>query len=69
VVDWGGSRVPFRPCATRVCKRLGVVQRKTQTVASVRVSSIDQNLGRQFEAIGDVDRLFEEKISGGSRTD
>jgi len=46
-----------------------VVQRKTQTVASVRVSSIDQNLGRQFDAIGDVDRLFEEKISGGSRTD
>ena len=46
-----------------------MVQRKTQTVASVRVSSIDQNLGRQFEAIGDVDRLFEEKTSGGSRTD
>ena len=46
-----------------------MVQHKTQTVAYVRVSSIDQNLDRQLEAIGDVDRVFEEKISGGSRTD
>ena len=64
-----GSRVPFRPFATGVCKGLGVVQHKPQTVAYVRVSSIDQNLDRQLEAIGDVDRLFEEKISGGARTD
>jgi len=46
-----------------------MVQHKTQTVAYVRVSSIDQNLGRQLETIGDVDRVFEEKVSGGSRTD
>lgn len=42
---------------------------KTQTVAYVRVSSTDQNLHRQLEAIGPVDRVFEEKVSGGSRTD
>jgi len=46
-----------------------VVQHKTPTVAYVRVSSADQNLDRQLEAIGDVDRVFEEKVSGGSRTD
>ena len=46
-----------------------MVQHKTQTVAYVRVSSVDQNLGRQLEAVGDVDRVFEEKVSGGSRTD
>jgi len=46
-----------------------VTQHRTQTVAYVRVSSTDQNLGRQLEAIGDVDRVFEEKVSGGSRTD
>lgn len=46
-----------------------MVQHKTQVVAYVRVSSIDQNLGRQLETIGDVDRVFEEKVSGGSRTD
>ena len=45
------------------------MQHKTQTVAYVRVSSIDQNPGRQLEAIGDVDRVFEEKVSGGSRAD
>jgi DNA invertase Pin-like site-specific DNA recombinase len=46
-----------------------MVQHKTQTVAYVRVSSVDQNLGRQLEAIGEVDRVFEEKVSGGSRSD
>ena len=46
-----------------------MVQHKTQTVAYIRVSSIDQNLDRQLETIGDVDRVFEEKISGGSRSD
>lgn len=55
--------------ATGVCHGLGMVQHKTQTVAYVRVSSVDQNLGRQLEAIGDVDRVFEEKVSGGSRAD
>jgi DNA invertase Pin-like site-specific DNA recombinase len=42
---------------------------KTQIVAYVRVSSTDQNLARQLEAIGPVDRVFEEKVSGGSRAD
>lgn len=46
-----------------------MVQHKTLTVAYVRVSSIDQNLDRQLETIGDVDRASEEKISGGSRAD
>lgn len=46
-----------------------MVQHKTQIVAYVRVSSVDQNLDRQLDAIGDVDRVFEEKVSGGSRTD
>lgn len=35
-----------------------------QVVGYVRVSSADQNLGRQVESIGDVDRLFSEKVSG-----
>ncbi|WP_416264882.1 recombinase family protein (plasmid) [Curtobacterium flaccumfaciens pv. flaccumfaciens] len=52
-----------------MCDGLGVVQHKTQIVAYVRVSSIDQNLDRQLETIGEVDRVFEEKISGGARTD
>ncbi|PZF32073.1 recombinase family protein [Curtobacterium sp. MCPF17_051] len=69
VVESRGSRVPFRTSATGVCEGLGVVQHKTQIVAYVRVSSVDQNLDRQLEAIGDVDRVFEEKISGGARTD
>ncbi|WP_258371786.1 recombinase family protein [Curtobacterium sp. MCBD17_023] len=46
-----------------------MVQHKTQTVAYVRVSSADQNLDRQLEAIGEVDRVFEERVSGGSRAD
>ncbi len=39
-----------------------------QTVGYVRVSSADQNLARQLEAIGQVDRTFEDQVSGGSRT-
>lgn len=39
-----------------------------QVVGYVRVSS-DQNLDRQLEAVGDVDRLFQEKVSGGSGAD
>ena len=39
----------------------------TQTVGYVRVSSSDQNLSRQLEAIGEVDRVFSDKVSGGSR--
>lgn len=40
---------------------------RTQTVGYVRVSSDDQNLARQLEAIGEVDRIFSDKVSGGSR--
>jgi len=39
-----------------------------QTVGYVRVSSADQNLARQLDTIGQVDRVFEDKVSGGSRT-
>lgn len=39
----------------------------TQVVGYVRVSSSDQNLARQLEAIGDVDRVFSDRVSGGSR--
>lgn len=35
-----------------------------QVVGYVRVSSADQNEARQLEAIGEVDRLFSEKVSG-----
>ena len=42
---------------------------RTQTVGYVRVSTTDQNLDRQIEAIGAVDRIFEEKVSGATRTD
>ena len=38
-----------------------------QTVGYVRVSSTDQNLARQLESIGPVDRVFEDKVSGGTR--
>ncbi|MDF7666126.1 recombinase family protein [Bifidobacterium sp. ESL0745] len=37
---------------------------KGQTVGYVRVSSADQNEARQLDAIGNVDRLFSEKVSG-----
>lgn len=37
-----------------------------QTVGYVRVSTTDQNPARQLEAIGQVDRLFSEKISAKS---
>ena len=35
-----------------------------QVVGYVRVSAIDQNEARQVEALGEVDRLFSEKVSG-----
>lgn len=38
-----------------------------QVVGYVRVSSEQQNLARQLESIGEVDRLFQDKVSGGSR--
>lgn len=37
-----------------------------QVVGYVRVSSADQNAARQVEAMGEVDRLFCEKVSGES---
>jgi DNA invertase Pin-like site-specific DNA recombinase len=49
--------------------RVYMTQHKTQTVAYARVSSADQSLARQLEAVGPVDRIFEEKVSGGSRAD
>lgn len=39
-----------------------------KVVGYVRVSTADQNPARQIEAIGPVDKLFEEKESGKSRT-
>lgn len=41
----------------------------TQIVGYVRVSGDDQNLARQLGLIGDVDRVFSDKVSGGSRDD
>lgn len=38
-------------------------------VGYVRVSSSDQNAARQLAAIGEVDRIFEDQVSGGSRAD
>lgn len=35
-----------------------------QIVGYVRVSAADQNLSRQIEALGGVDRMFSEKVSG-----
>ena len=40
-----------------------------QTVAYVRVSSADQNPARQYEALGEVAKVFEDKISGKSRAE
>ena len=37
-----------------------------QDVGYIRVSSVDQNLGRQLEGIG-LDKVFQDKCSGGSR--
>lgn len=40
-----------------------------QTLGYVRVSAADQNPGRQYEAIGQCDKIYEDKISGKSRAD
>lgn len=40
-----------------------------QVVGYVRVSAADQNEARQLEAVGDVDRLFSEKVSGKNAAD
>lgn len=39
-----------------------------QRIGYARVSSTDQNLARQLAALGEVNRLFEEKQSGAQRT-
>lgn len=44
-----------------------VTQQTGQRIGYARVSATDQNLARQLATIGEVDRLFEEKESGGSR--
>lgn len=46
-----------------------MVQHKGQVVGYVRVSAADQNEARQLESIGEVDRLFSEKVSGKSASD
>lgn len=40
-----------------------------QVVGYVRVSAADQNEARQLEALGKVDRLFSEKVSGKNTSD
>ncbi|MCZ2404476.1 recombinase family protein [Paenarthrobacter sp. Z7-10] len=42
---------------------------KGQVVGYVRVSAADQNEARQLEALGPVDRLFSEKVSGKNADD
>src|SRR5699024_11552300 len=49
----------------QVCREgLGMVG---QVVGYARVSATDQKLDRQVEALGDVDKLFPEKVSGATR--
>lgn len=38
-----------------------------QTIGYARVSSNDQNLARQLEALGELDHLFTDKVPGGGR--
>lgn len=44
--------------------RVSTANPKGQIVGYVRVSAIDQNEARQVHALGEVDRLYTEKISG-----
>lgn len=44
-------------------------QKRGQIVGYARVSTVDQNLDRQIEALRDVDKLFTEKFSGKSAAD
>lgn len=46
-----------------------MVGHKGQMVGYRRVSAADQNPARQLEGIGEVDRLFEEKVSGKNMAD
>jgi predicted site-specific integrase-resolvase len=43
---------------------LNVTGHKGQVVGYVRVSAADQNEARQVEALGEVDKMFSEKVSG-----
>lgn len=43
------------------------MQHNGQIVGYARVSTQQQNLARQLQALGEVDRLFQDKVSGGSR--
>lgn len=61
-------RSPIRAVATDTCKTLEMTQHNGQRVGYARVSSLDQNLARQRDTLGDVDRLFEEKQSGAQRS-
>lgn len=62
------ARVPSKVKATHLLEGLDMPPHG-QTVGYARVSSTDQNLARQLEAIGKVDRLFHDKITGKSRAD
>lgn len=44
-----------------------MIEQKGQVVGYARVSTADQNLDRQREALGDADRVFEEKASAKDR--
>lgn len=44
-----------------------MTQHNGQRIGYARVSSTDQNLARQLAALGQVDRMFEEKQSGAKR--
>lgn len=46
-----------------------MAEHKGQVIGYVRVSAADQNEARQLEALGSVDRLFSEKISGKNTED
>ena len=53
---------------TRICSGVLEVAKHGQVVGYVRVSSVEQNLDRQLAAIGEVDKLFQDKQSGKDRT-
>lgn len=46
---------------------LDMKQQKGQVIGYVRVSSRDQNLTRQVEALGVVDKLFQDQVTGSTR--
>ena len=46
---------------------LDMKQQKGQVIGYVRVSSRDQHLTRQVEALGEVDKLFSDQVTGSTR--